>query len=167
MTLRPATPTDFPLIRSLAQRPDYAPFITDEDEAALATYLAAPDCRILIWEQEGKPAGFAIFCEIGDASGRIELMRLALVEAGRGQGDTFLRVLVDHAFGSLVAARVWLDCSGENARAQRVYARAGFTLEGRFRAHDFVPVLGRHVDTWFYGMLRAEWEALEPLSPRA
>lgn len=167
MTLRPATHTDFPLVRSLAQRPDDAPFITDEDEAGLAAYLAAPDCQFLIWEPKGKPAGFAIFCEIGNPSGPVELMRLALVEAGRGLGGRFLRVLLDHAFGTPGAARVWLDCSAENLRGQKVYERAGFALEGRFRAHHRVPVTGRIIDILYYGMLRSEWEALEPPARRA
>ncbi|MFN4191384.1 MAG: GNAT family N-acetyltransferase [Tabrizicola sp.] len=160
MTLRAATPADFPLVRELAQRPDYAPFITDEDEAGLAAYLAAPDCQFLIWEPEGKPAGFAIFCEIGNPSGRVELMRLALVEAGKGQGDRFLRVLLEHAFRGLGAERVWLDCSGENLRAQKVYGRVGLVQEARLRRHHFVPVLARTVDKLIYGMFRADWLAL-------
>lgn len=34
--LRPAAPADFAFVRSLCQRPDYAPFIGDDDEAQLA-----------------------------------------------------------------------------------------------------------------------------------
>jgi RimJ/RimL family protein N-acetyltransferase len=75
-------------------------------------------------------------------------------------------VLLDHAFQTLGARRVWLDCGSENLRAQRVYERAGFTLEGRFRAHHLVPATGRLVDILFYGMLRSEWESLEPLPVR-
>lgn len=165
--LRQGDPGDFDFIRSLAGRPDYRPFITDEDEAGLRTYLDAPDCEIRIWEPDGRPAGFAIFCEIGHPSGRIELMRLALDEAGKGQGDRFLRILLDHAFVTLGGQRVWLDCSGENLRAQKVYGRAGFLLEARQRNHDFVPVLGRTVDRLLYGIQRSEWEALEPLPARA
>jgi RimJ/RimL family protein N-acetyltransferase len=167
VTLRRGTAADFGFIRSLAGRPDYRPFITDETEAGLQVYLDAADCEILIWEPEGRPAGFAIFCEIGHASGRVELMRLALAEAGRGKGQMFLRALLDRAFGTHGADRVWLDCTGENLRAQKVYARAGFVQEARLRRHDVVPVLGRTVDTLIYGMLRSDWEALEPLGPRA
>lgn len=167
MTLRPGTAADFGFIRALAGRPDYQAFITDEDEAGLHAYLDAPDAEIRIWEPDGRPAGFAIFCEIGHPSGRIELRRLALAQAGQGQGDRFLRVLLDHAFGTLGGQRVWLDCSGENIRAQKVYARAGFVLEGRLRRHDFVPVLGRHADLLLYGVLRSEWQALEPPARRA
>ena len=165
--LRQGGPGDFSFIRALAGQTDYRPFITDEDEAGLQVYLDAPDCEILIWETDGRPAGFAIFCEIGHASGRVELMRLALAEAGQGAGRVFLRALVDRAFGTHGARRVWLDCSAENPRAQKTYVRAGFVLEARLRDHDFVPVLGRTIDTLLYGMLRAEWEALEPLPAQA
>jgi RimJ/RimL family protein N-acetyltransferase len=164
--LRLGTSADLGFIRSLAGRPDYRTFITDESEAALAVYLDADDCQILIWEPEGKPAGFAIFCEIDHRSGRVELMRLALAEAGLGNGAVFLRTLIDHAFTAYSAGRIWLDCSGENTRAMRAYQRVGFALEARLRSHEFVPALGRNVDTLLYGMLRADWEALEPLSPR-
>ena len=161
--LRPATAADFGFIHELARRPDYAPFITDESDAALAGYLADASARLLIWEPDGKPAGFALFCELGEPSGRVELRRLALATAGGGQGQSFLRVLVDHAFGTLGAARLWLDASSENPRALRTYERAGFALEGRLRQHWFRPALGRCVDLMLFGVLRSDWEALEPL----
>ncbi len=156
MTLRPASPDDFAFIRSLAIRPDYAPFITDEDEAALARYLTDPTCRLLVW---GDSAGFALFCEIGDPSGRVELRRLALAETGKGQGRAFVGALVDYGFRALGAQKLWLDASGENLRAQHLYTNCGFTLEGRLRDHWFRPVLGRNVDVMLYGLLRAEWQS--------
>lgn len=165
--LRAATAADVGFIRALAGRPENAPFITDEAETALAGYLAGPAARLLIWEAGGKPAGFALFCTVGDPSSAVELRRLALDTAGGGHGQRFLRSLLDHGFGTLGAARVWLDASAENPRAMRTYERAGFTLEGRLRQHWYRPALGRFVDLMLYGMLRAEWEALEPLAPRA
>lgn len=165
--LRPATPADFGFIRGLAGRPENAPFITDEDEAALAGYLDDPSTRLLIWQVAGKPAGYGLFCTVGDLSGGVELRRLALDATGGGQGQRFIRALLDHAFGPLGAARVWLDASGENPRAMQTYARAGFTLEGRLRQHWYRPALGRVVDLMLYGMLRAEWESLEPLPAQA
>lgn len=159
MRFRPATAADFPFIRALAQRPDYAPFITDEDDAALASYLTAPSARLLIWETDQAAAGAALFGEIGDPSGRVELRRLVLANAGHGEGAGFLAALCAYAFTELAAKRVWLDASGENLRAQRAYVRAGFTLEGRLRDHWFRPALGRTVDLMLYGMSRAEWLA--------
>ena len=164
MSLRPATEADFPFIRALCQRPDYAPFITDEDDDDLAAYLRRADSRLLIW---GDRRGFALYGEIGDPSGRVELRRLALAEASRGEGQVFLRAMIDHAFVDLKARRLWLDASSENPRAMRSYEKAGFTLEGRLRGHWYRPALGRTVDLMLYGMLREEWQALAPLPARA
>lgn len=165
--LRPATSADFPFIHALASRPDYAHFITDEDDAALAAYLADAEARLLIWERDASPAGYALFCGIGAPSGVVELRRLALAEAGQGLGRAFVRALVDFGFKTLNARKLWLDASGENLRAQRTYARAGFTLEGRQRQHWFRPITGQTVDLMLYGMLRSEWESLEPVSAQS
>lgn len=162
-----ATAADFTFIRGIASRSENAPFITDEDEVALAAYLANPSARLLIWDEDGRKAGYALFCQIGEASGGVELRRLALASAGGGQGQRFLRTLLDYGFGTLGAARIWLDASSENPRAMKTYERAGFTLEGRLRQHWYRPVLGRNVDLMLYGMLRAEWESLEPPVTRA
>ena len=161
MNLRPATPADFGFVRGLAQRPDYAPFISDDDEAALAAHLANPAHRLLIWES-GAASGFALYCGIGDPSGAVELRRLALADTGTGAGRGFLDDMIAYAFRDLGAQRLWLDASSENPRAQRVYERAGFTLEGRLRPHWFRPALGRCVDLMRYGILRDEWLARQP-----
>lgn len=167
MSLRPALPADFAFIRSLAQRPDYGIYITDEDEARLAVYASDPAFRLLIWDVDGVRAGFALFAEVGEPSGAVELRRLALDVAGGGMGLAFVRALTDYGFSVLGAKRVWLDASGENLRAQKIYERAGYRLEGRLRDHWWRPMLGRTVDLMLYGMLRAEWEALPPPAPLA
>jgi RimJ/RimL family protein N-acetyltransferase len=159
MLLRDGTQGDIAFVRALAGSPENAPYLTDEDEPALATYVTDPAARLLIWG-DGTARGFAIFCDIGDPSGSVCLMRLALVAPGQGEGAAFLRALIDYGFGTLDARRLWLDTSGENLRAQKAYARAGFVLEGRLRQHEYVPRLGRVIDTLLYGMLRDEWLAL-------
>jgi RimJ/RimL family protein N-acetyltransferase len=164
MSLRPALPDDFAFIRGLAQRPDYAPFITDEDEGQLGFYATDPAHRLLIWEEGGRAAGFALWAEIGNPSGRVELRRLGLAEVGGGRGLGFVNALTDYGFQALGARKVWLDASGENLRAQKVYERAGYRLEGRLVDHWFRPVLGRNVDVMLYGLLRAEWEAARGLA---
>lgn len=159
-TPRPATPADFPFIRTLAGHPGNTPFITDEDEAGLARYLADPSARLQIWLQAGQVAGFALWCGLDAPSGAIELRRLALAQVGGGRGLAFVRALTAFGFQDLQAKRIWLDASAENPRAAKVYEQAGFTLEGRLRAHWFRPVLGRTVDLLLFGMLREEWQSL-------
>lgn len=156
MSLRPATQDDFAFIRAVAGRPEAVDFVTDEDETALAGHLADPTTRLLIWQRAGKPAGFALFCEIGEPSGAVELRRLALAEPGGGRGRAFLDDLIAFGFGPLGAARLWLDASGENLRAQYLYQAVGFRREGCLRRHWFRPSLGRAVDLVIFGMLREE-----------
>lgn len=157
MTLRPATPADFAFIRGLVQQPAYAAYLTDEDEAGLAAYLSDPSARLQIWEEDGQSAGFVLWCNVGHPSGTVELRRLALATIGGGKGLAFVTALTDHGFSSLNARKIWLDASGENLRAARVYQQAGYTLEGRQRAHWWRPSLGRVVDVLLFGLLREEW----------
>jgi len=166
MILRPATAADFAFIRGLAGHPDYAPFITDEDEAGLEYYLNNPAHRLLIWQDTQGPAGLALYCEIGEPSGCVELRRLALARPSQGEGAVFLQALIDYAFIDLQAQRLWLDASAEKIRAQKAYLKAGFVFEGRQRAHWFRPALGRAVDLMLYGILREEWQHTKaPLQP--
>ena len=162
MTLRPGAIEDLGFVRALVRRPENAGFLTDEDETALARYLADPTTRLLIWGTDA-PRGFAIFCDLDSRAGSVCLMRLCLDAPGQGEGAAFIRALIDYGFETLQARRLWLDTAGENLRAQKAYARAGFTLEGRLRQHEFVPRIGRVIDSLIYGMLRSEWQALEPL----
>lgn len=158
MSLRSATADDFSFIRSLTTHPEYTPFIGDSDETRLAEWLASPACRVMIWEN-GPSKGFAIFREIGDPSGRVELFRLALDQTGGGQGAAFFAALIQFGFETLGANRIWLDASGENPRAIRLYTKAGFHTEGVLRQHWFRPSLGRAVDMHLMGLMRVEWQA--------
>ncbi|MEO5613304.1 MAG: hypothetical protein ABIR04_00040, partial [Cypionkella sp.] len=90
MRLRPALSADFGFIRAVAGRADYAPFITDEDEAVLSIHLTSPAARLLIWEDDHGPRGFALYAVPQDGAGVVELRRLALDLAGRGEGQAFL-----------------------------------------------------------------------------
>lgn len=156
MPLRPATAADFPFVRQVAGRPENARFIVDDDEAALQALCDADDCELLIWERDGAPAGFALFCELDNPAKRAELRRLALAKTDGGIGRQFLGDLVDHAFSTLGVDRVWLDVAVDNPRAQATYRRAGFTHEGRLRNHWRRPA-GDVVSLDVYAMLRSEW----------
>jgi RimJ/RimL family protein N-acetyltransferase len=157
--LRKATSDDIPFICSLTTRTDYAPYIGDSPAAELQGWIDSPAERVVIW-QEDDAKGFAVFRELDDLSGAIELFRIALDQAGRGNGDSFFNALLDHGFRDLGAARIWFDASGENLRAMKIYERAGCTREGVQRQHWWRPGLGRAVDLHLFGMMRAEWQAL-------
>jgi len=156
--LRPACLADIATIRTIAQLPDQALAITDEDDAALTAYLADPAARLFILETASDPAaGFALFCELDSRAGAVELRRLALRQTGLGQGRAFVQLLTDTAFEEFGAARVWLDTNHDNIRAQKVYEAVGYRHEGTLRRHGYCAPLNIALDQWIYGILREEW----------
>jgi ribosomal-protein-alanine N-acetyltransferase len=77
---------------------------------------------------------------------------------GGGLGTDAVNVIVDFCFGQLRLERVWLVTDAINARAQRVYEKAGFVHEGRLRRAFYQD--GAFSDDIRMAMLRSEWEAL-------
>jgi len=153
--IRTATASDFAFIHLIAARPVNADFIVDVPDSKLQEYLDQPDMDLVVWELEGKLAGFALFCEIGDPSGRTELRRLGLDQTDKGLGQPFLAALINYAFDHIGAARIWLDVVHDNPRAQKSYHRAGFTHEGTLRQNWMRPN-GDVVDMLVFGMLKGE-----------
>jgi RimJ/RimL family protein N-acetyltransferase len=74
---------------------------------------------------------------------------------GQGLGTEITRLLLRHAFFTLNLHRVWLRVFADHARAQKVYEKVGFTLEGRQRDGDFRN--GRYRDVLVYSLLAREW----------
>ncbi len=73
----------------------------------------------------------------------------------RGLGSEATRMLLDYAFSRTDLHRIELDVYAFNPRAQHVYERAGFVVEGRRRDaffFDDVPV-----DEIIMAVLRPEW----------
>lgn len=76
---------------------------------------------------------------------------------GRGFGTDAVRLLCRHAFDGLNLHRVSLSCYATNERGLRLYARVGFTVEGRRREQVFLD--GQWVDEIVLGLLRDEFRA--------
>ncbi|MEE6271780.1 GNAT family protein [Georgenia sp. MJ206] len=76
---------------------------------------------------------------------------------GRGLGTEATRLILEHAFATVGLHRVSLGVFAFNPRAQHVYARAGFVVEGVEReAHRFD---GEWVDSILMAVLDHEWAA--------
>ena len=81
-----------------------------------------------------------------------------------GLGTEAVQLLLRHAFATLNLHRVWLRTFADNRRAQRVYERVGFVLEGRQRDGDFRR--GRYRDVLLFSILRPEWESQQAVTGR-
>ncbi|MEU5120397.1 GNAT family protein [Streptomyces asoensis] len=79
---------------------------------------------------------------------------------GRGLGTEATRLIVGHGFERLGLHRVQLELYGDNARARRVYEKAGFVVEGVRREAALRD--GVWVDEVLMGILDREWAALTP-----
>ena len=78
---------------------------------------------------------------------------------GKGCGTDAMRLCLRYAFTELNVQRVSLGLMDYNPRALRSYEKAGFRLEGRTRGD--VQRAGRHHDSLWMGILRAEWLGLD------
>jgi RimJ/RimL family protein N-acetyltransferase len=164
-TLRMASAADFPFIHSIAGRAENRAFIEDAPDEQLAGFLASSDADLQIWEVDGTPAGFALFCELDNPAKKTELRRLALDKTDQGLGQRFLRDLIAHGFKNLARDRIWLDVVPDNPRAIRSYEKAGFQREGRIRSTWKRPD-GVVSDLIVLGLLRHEWQP-DPLAQQA
>jgi RimJ/RimL family protein N-acetyltransferase len=163
--LRPARTADFAFIHSIAGRAENRSFIEDAPDEQLAGFLASSDAELRIWELDGIPAGFALFCELDNPANKTELRRLALGRTDQGLGQRFLGDLIAYGFGALGRDRIWLDVVPDNPRALRSYEKAGFQREGRIRSTWKRPD-GVVSDLIVLGLLRHEWQP-DPLAQQA
>lgn len=168
--LRPQEPDDVALVHR---------WYLDAETASLMGDMP----RSLVWRQRrfaasaqghGDDVYLFIICRLGDGEplGRIDLFDIdrangsaafgiAIGEArfrGQGYGGDAVDALVDFCFAELRLERLWLLTDDHNHRAQRVYQRAGFTVEARERRAFYQD--GRFTDDIRMSMLRHEWEQL-------
>lgn len=113
---------------------DIAAFIAAELSAArFADYLADPARTVLTVASGGRLAGYAMLVrdETGDPPA-VELSKMYVLPDYHGSGVS--AALMDAALAAAAAdmgARdVWLGVNQRNRRAQRFYAKHGFTLNG-------------------------------------
>jgi RimJ/RimL family protein N-acetyltransferase len=73
---------------------------------------------------------------------------------GRGLGTEAIRLLLDHAFGTVGLHRVSLGVYAFNPRAAHVYEKVGFRVEGRLR--DALCWDGEYVDEILMSVLATD-----------
>jgi RimJ/RimL family protein N-acetyltransferase len=75
----------------------------------------------------------------------------------RGYGTEVTALVTAYAFSRLNLNRVELEVVAANARAQRIYERVGYRVEGTRRQAMYIE--GRYEDVTLMAIIRAEWEA--------
>lgn len=140
MTIRPATESDIPLLRDLAQRiwrECYPGIITPEQIEFMLGWMYAEgkirdELRAgVTWEvveEDGTAVGFLSFGR--EADGRVKLHKMYVLPARqrRGIGQQLLAHVCESA-RALGATAVWLQVNKRNERAIGAYLKAGFRIE--------------------------------------
>jgi len=136
-----------------------AAFIEENlSQARFREYLADPDRVVLAARDEGRIAGYVMLIRgVPDDDDvqravalrpAVELSKMYVLPDSHGAGVSaaLMAAAVQHA-GELDAKCVWLGVNQQNQRAQRFYAKHGFTINGTktFRLgagieHDYVMV---------------------------
>jgi RimJ/RimL family protein N-acetyltransferase len=70
----------------------------------------------------------------------LRLKRIAVQNAGRGIGSSFLRSVLQICYDDLAAHRVELFVFEDNERAYRTYVKTGFVEEGTFATFIGMPM---------------------------
>jgi ribosomal protein S18 acetylase RimI-like enzyme len=159
LTLRPALLADIRAMMAIERSPDYERYVARSEEEEHRSMLSSPShaYRLGVGES-GAVEAFAILRGLGDPHANLYLKRIAVARPGQGLGTTFLRLVLDEAFGPMGAERFHLDCFADNARAQRAYMKLGFTRDGVAR-QAYRLADGRRSDLIMMAILKREWDA--------
>jgi ribosomal protein S18 acetylase RimI-like enzyme len=111
--------------------------------ARFAEYLADPQRAVLAATQADRTIGYAILIRDG-ADDSAELSKIYVAPEHHGTGvATALMDLALATAGEWRVDRVWLGVNQANQRAQRFYAKSGFTVSG---TRNFQVGTGREND---------------------
>lgn len=114
-----------------------------------------PDPQVDEWIFVGNFSFFGIdwinrYAEIGIHIGEKEYWN-------QGFGTKAMELILKHGFEDLNLHRLWLRVFESNHRAIRVYEKAGFKNEGKFREGQFLD--GKYVDVMIMSVLKTEMKA--------
>jgi diamine N-acetyltransferase len=138
MLLRPAHPSDIPLIVAIERAPTARNFVGQWSEERHFEIMTGGDARYFVSEtSSGDLAAYAILRGLAEDSRSIELKRIVVAVPERGLGRKILTELIRIAFDELHAHRLFLDVFDDNARARHLYESLGFVHEGTLREAAF------------------------------
>lgn len=108
---------------------DIAAFIDENlSEDRFRAYLADPDRRLITARDDGRIIGYAMLVRSDDG---VELSKIYVLPDRHGAGASaeLMAAALDTA-KELGVESVWLGVNQRNERAQRFYAKQGFTVSG-------------------------------------
>ena len=155
LRLRETSAADLDFVLAAEADPDASPFVIHWSRARHEHALTDPDYAHLLVTDAADPLGFVLLAGLTSEHHSIELRRIIVTRTGQQLGRRALSLVLDHAFGTLAAHRVWLDVKVHNQRARRAYADVGFIDEGVLR--DALLTNGAYESLAVMSILDHEW----------
>lgn len=159
--LRPLTEADLGLVRSWRNHPSVRDFMynrheisADEHTAWFTAATGAPGRHLLVYEEDGNPAGFVSFGTPHDAT-VADWGFYTAPTAPRGTGRRLGVAALNLAFHALSLHKVCGEALAFNTASLRFHEALGFTREGLLREQHFDGE--RYHDVIRYGLLAHEW----------
>lgn len=174
-SLRPFRASDLPTMRGWYRDPETArtwalsPIVSEDAfEADMNGRFAHFDDSgyFAIENLAGELIGRADYEHLDPVDRTVEVMILLGEPAsrGKGAGSDAMRTLLAYLFRDRQAERVWLTVIAWNELAIRSYEKLGFVREGTLVEDVWLD--GQAYDQLIMGMLRGEFEARWPITPR-
>ena len=176
--LRPFNDDDFEDIIDILNEPDVRkltgsavneeecadPF-SDEDLEKMSAWYASRNEQTdrmdlaVIDRQTGYLVGEAVLNEYDEVTRNVNF-RILIGKSGQGRGigSEATKMILQYAFEVLLLHKVSLEVFSFNPRAERVYVKNGFLLEG-VRREDF-RFQDEYIDTRIYGMLKSDYKRI-------
>lgn len=107
----------------------------------------------------GNLVGEAVLNEYDEVTRNVNFrILIGMSGQGRGIGSEATKLILKYAFEVLLLHKVSLEVFSFNPRAERVYVKNGFLLEG-VRREDF-RFEDEYIDTRIYGMLKSDYKRI-------
>jgi RimJ/RimL family protein N-acetyltransferase len=155
LAVRRATLDDVDFIHVAHDAAHARAFVHPAPPDAVRAALEDPARGTFIVTEGGERAGMLLLGYDPEAPWLVEVRRIVVTKPGRGIGTFAIQWLVSWCFDEIGADRIWLEVVESNARARRLYERAGFKHEGAFR-DGYRDEAGGYANLCVYGLLKRD-----------
>jgi len=113
----------------------------------------------IVMKETNQIIGELVFNEYDDCTNNVNF-RVLISQSyrNRGLGSEAIQLFVQYGFEELCLHKISLEVFSFNPRAERVYTKIGFKLEG-IKREDF-KYNDEYIDTKIYGLLRSEYNQI-------
>lgn len=159
--------TDLPLIVQWKNDPEIGIMVRGSElQTSLSTEIRRFEknqrdfdtIRLIIEIKMGTPIGFIVISELDKPNKKANFGMLIGEKHlwGKGYGTDALNTLINYLFNDMDLNRLGLEVFDYNIRAQKLYEKLGFVIEGRQRQGLYRN--GKYSDVFFMGLLKEEYK---------